>query len=105
MPVVVPTMQAPEGSGVPTKHLAPEAATPRVTAGLMCPPDLYDASTPAKTAMPHPQLTCRKPVPAPLLLGRTLLATTPPPMSSRIAEPTTSERKIVPVSYTHLTLP
>src|SRR5665647_3398415 len=79
-----------------TNSLAPEATTPRVTAGLMCPPDLYDTSTPAKTAMPHPQLTCRKPVPAPLFLGRMLLATTPPPMSSRIAEPTISERKIVP---------
>src|SRR5664280_3920602 len=79
-----------------TNSLAPEATMPKVTAGLRCPPDLYATMTPANTAIPHPQLTCRKPVPGPLLLGRMLLATTPPPMSSRIAEPTISERKIVP---------
>src|SRR5665647_2360210 len=84
-------------TGMPgTNSLAPDAQTPKVIAGLMCPPDLYATSTPAKTAIPHPQLTNRKPVPAPLFLGRTLLATTPPPKRSSIAVPTTSERKIVP---------
>src|SRR5450759_434895 len=98
-PTIWPEMYTriePTLTGMPgTNSLAPDAQTPRVTAGLMCPFDLYATSTPAKTAIPHPQLTSRKPVPAPLLLGRRLLATTPPPRRSSIAVPTTSERKIV----------
>src|SRR6478609_2405861 len=83
-------------TGMPlTNSVAPEATMPKVTAGFRCPPDLYETSTPAKTARPQPKLTIRNPVPSPLFFGRMLLATTPAPSNNSMAVPTVSERKMV----------
>src|SRR4029453_6881775 len=72
--------------------VAPFATRPRVTAGLMCAPDAKATTTPAKTAKPQPNVTMRNPPLKPFVFARATLATTPQPMSTSIAVPTSSER-------------
>ena len=84
-------------TGTPGAYSAlPLTSRPRVTAGLRCAPDLAATKTPAKTAIPHPQVTIRNPPLLPLVPFSATLATTPQPSRVSIVVPNTSERKTIP---------